>query len=121
MGNYARNEMNGFPWISMCAIQSDCWLFSVACYKSVLLTKDQRCQLFRLINGLPSVYAVVKQKKEINYYDNINEMNVEDNCPLCKKMYSQDEFWIQWDKCNKWFHGKCARISSAKAEQLDEW
>ncbi|KAK3042090.1 hypothetical protein RJ639_001792 [Escallonia herrerae] len=37
-------------------------------------------------------------------------------CGSCGGSYSADEFWIGCDICEKWFHGKCVKITPAKAE-----
>ncbi|XP_039006708.1 PHD finger protein ALFIN-LIKE 4-like [Hibiscus syriacus] len=35
-------------------------------------------------------------------------------CGGCGENYEADEFWICCDMCEKWFHGKCVKITAAK-------
>lgn len=41
-----------------------------------------------------------------------------DPCPLCSGHYRADEFWIACDRCDRWFCGRCARMTAAKAEKM---
>ncbi|EPS64435.1 hypothetical protein M569_10345 [Genlisea aurea] len=42
-------------------------------------------------------------------------------CGACGLNYASDEFWICCDVCEKWFHGKCVRITPAKAEHMKQY
>ena len=42
-------------------------------------------------------------------------------CGACGESYGPDEFWICWDICEKWFHGKCVKITAAKAEHIKHY
>ncbi|EXB88397.1 PHD finger protein ALFIN-LIKE 1 [Morus notabilis] len=42
-------------------------------------------------------------------------------CGSCGTNYSADEFWIGCDICERWFHGKCVKITPAKAESIKEY
>ncbi|KNA21878.1 hypothetical protein SOVF_039020 [Spinacia oleracea] len=42
-------------------------------------------------------------------------------CGACGDNYASDEFWICCDVCEKWFHGKCVRITPAKAEHIKQY
>lgn len=42
-------------------------------------------------------------------------------CGVCGENYSIDEFWICCDICEKWFHGKCVKITPAKAEYIKQY
>ncbi|KAG6390582.1 hypothetical protein SASPL_148320 [Salvia splendens] len=42
-------------------------------------------------------------------------------CGACGDNYASDEFWICCDICEKWFHGKCVKITPAKAEQIKQY
>ncbi|KAL3515794.1 hypothetical protein ACH5RR_022696 [Cinchona calisaya] len=39
-------------------------------------------------------------------------------CGACGDNYANDEFWICCDICERWFHGKCVKITAAKAEHI---
>ena len=42
-------------------------------------------------------------------------------CGACGDNYAHDEFWICCDVCEKWFHGKCVKITPAKAEHIKQY
>ncbi|XP_072991895.1 PHD finger protein ALFIN-LIKE 8-like isoform X1 [Typha latifolia] len=42
-------------------------------------------------------------------------------CGACGNNYASDEFWICCDICERWFHGKCVRITPAKAEHIKQY
>eukprot|EP00262_Sarcandra_glabra_P012767 TRINITY_DN335_c0_g2_i1.p1 TRINITY_DN335_c0_g2~~TRINITY_DN335_c0_g2_i1.p1 ORF type:complete len:259 (+),score=55.67 TRINITY_DN335_c0_g2_i1:176-952(+) len=45
----------------------------------------------------------------------------ETRCGACGENYASDEFWICCDKCEKWFHGKCVKITPARAEHIKQY
>lgn len=54
--------------------------------------------------------------------DGANEDDHEDTlCGICLENYAQDEFWICCDVCETWFHGKCVKMTPAKAEHIGEY
>ncbi|GAB4847427.1 PHD finger protein Alfin1 [Ancistrocladus abbreviatus] len=42
-------------------------------------------------------------------------------CGACGDNYATDEFWICCDLCERWFHGKCVKITPAKAEHIKQY
>ncbi|XP_050129757.1 alpha/beta hydrolase domain-containing protein WAV2-like isoform X1 [Malus sylvestris] len=42
-------------------------------------------------------------------------------CGACGESYAADEFWICCDICEKWFHGKCVKITPARAEHIKHY
>lgn len=42
-------------------------------------------------------------------------------CGACGDNYATDEFWICCDVCERWFHGKCVKITPAKAEHIKQY
>ena len=42
-------------------------------------------------------------------------------CPLCKRNYQQNEFWIECDVCNSWYHGECVHIEELDANLIDKF
>lgn len=42
-------------------------------------------------------------------------------CGLCGESYEDDEFWICCDVCERWYHGKCVRITPARAELIKQY
>ncbi|GLT92962.1 hypothetical protein SLE2022_107710 [Rubroshorea leprosula] len=42
-------------------------------------------------------------------------------CGSCGGSYNSDEFWIGCDICERWYHGKCVKITPAKAEMIKQY
>ncbi|GAB4842602.1 PHD finger protein ALFIN-LIKE 5 [Ancistrocladus abbreviatus] len=42
-------------------------------------------------------------------------------CGACGESYASDEFWICCDICETWFHGKCVKITPARAEHIKQY
>ncbi|CAM8938822.1 unnamed protein product [Rhodiola kirilowii] len=42
-------------------------------------------------------------------------------CGACGENYGADEFWICCDICEIWFHGKCVKITPARAEHIKQY
>ncbi|KAK9124509.1 hypothetical protein Sjap_014111 [Stephania japonica] len=42
-------------------------------------------------------------------------------CGTCGGNYNANEFWICCDVCERWFHGKCVKITPAKAESIRQY
>ncbi|KAK8950743.1 PHD finger protein ALFIN-LIKE 8 [Platanthera zijinensis] len=42
-------------------------------------------------------------------------------CGACGDNYVGDEFWICCDVCERWFHGKCVKITPARAEHIKQY
>ncbi|THU53383.1 hypothetical protein C4D60_Mb10t13820 [Musa balbisiana] len=42
-------------------------------------------------------------------------------CGACGDNYANDEFWICCDVCEKWYHGKCVKITPARAEHIKQY
>ncbi|KAL1298342.1 hypothetical protein HN51_042717 [Arachis hypogaea] len=42
-------------------------------------------------------------------------------CGACGESTGTDEFWICCDICEKWFHGKCVKITPARAEHMKQY
>ncbi|KAM7270001.1 hypothetical protein ACFE04_029215 [Oxalis oulophora] len=42
-------------------------------------------------------------------------------CGTCGGRYNPDEFWIGCDICEGWYHGKCVKITPAKAESIKQY
>lgn len=54
-------------------------------------------------------------------YEDDDEEQGETLCGSCGGNYSADEFWICCDICERWFHGKCVKITPAKAESIKQY
>ena len=56
--------------------------------------------------------------------DENEEDEEEDNetyCGICGGLYSGSEFWIACDLCQKWYHGKCVKMTAARAEHIKQY
>lgn len=42
-------------------------------------------------------------------------------CGACGDNNASDEFWICCDICEQWFHGKCVKITPARAEHIKQY
>ncbi|XP_022866711.1 PHD finger protein ALFIN-LIKE 4-like isoform X2 [Olea europaea var. sylvestris] len=50
-----------------------------------------------------------------------DEEHGETLCGACGENYASEEFWICCDICEKWFHGKCVKITPARAEHIKQY
>ncbi|KAJ8566127.1 hypothetical protein K7X08_037242 [Anisodus acutangulus] len=71
-------------------------------------------------NSKVGKYAKVEVKDE---EDGLNEEEEHGDtlCGACGENYASDEFWICCDLCERWFHGKCVKITPAKAEHIKQY
>ncbi|MCO5561682.1 hypothetical protein L7F22_015304 [Adiantum nelumboides] len=63
--------------------------------------------------------ALSKDEEEENYED--EEEDGETYCGICGGLYSESEFWIACDLCEKWYHGKCVKVTAARAEHIKQY
>ncbi|KAM0842452.1 hypothetical protein ACQ4PT_058349 [Festuca glaucescens] len=42
-------------------------------------------------------------------------------CGTCGTNDGKDEFWICCDNCERWYHGKCVKITPARAEHIKHY
>ncbi|KAF6151112.1 hypothetical protein GIB67_002364 [Kingdonia uniflora] len=70
----------------------------------------------------------VKRSKPVQPKDDDDDLDDEDEdehgetlCGACGENYASDEFWICCDICEKWFHGKCVKITPARAEHIKQY
>ncbi|KAK6789548.1 hypothetical protein RDI58_013348 [Solanum bulbocastanum] len=66
-------------------------------------------------------YAKVEVKDEEDGLDEEEEEHGDTLCGACGENYASDEFWICCDLCERWFHGKCVKITPAKAEHIKQY
>lgn len=69
-----------------------------------------------------------RQSKALQSKDEDEELDEQDEdehgdtlCGACGENYGTDEFWICCDICEKWFHGKCVKITPARAEHIKQY
>ncbi|KAI5392017.1 PHD finger protein ALFIN-LIKE 2 [Lathyrus oleraceus] len=54
-------------------------------------------------------------------YEEEEDEHSETLCGSCGGHYNADEFWIGCDICERWYHGKCVKITPAKAESIKQY
>lgn len=70
----------------------------------------------------PGKYSKMLPKDEDEGLDEEDdEEHGETMCGSCGESYAADEFWICCDICEKWFHGKCVKITPARAEHIKHY
>ncbi|CAN1301097.1 PHD finger protein ALFIN-LIKE 6 [Linum perenne] len=130
--NFARDGMQEMDWLSLVAVHSDSWLLAVAFYFGARFGfgKNERKRLFQMINEVSTIFEVISgtghQPRESREEDESGEEEEEDDeqgatCGACGESYGTDEFWICCDICERWFHGKCVKITPAKAEHIKQY
>ncbi|CAI9091723.1 OLC1v1026823C1 [Oldenlandia corymbosa var. corymbosa] len=149
--NFARDGMQRRDWLSLVSMHTDTWLLSVSFYFGARLNRNERKRLFSMMNELPTVFEVVTERKPLkgvdsgnksrgstkrssdgqgkgnhrlqdgNYADEDEDEHGETLCGSCGGNYNADEFWICCDICERWFHGKCVKITPAKAEHIKQY
>ncbi|XP_061374832.1 PHD finger protein ALFIN-LIKE 4 isoform X2 [Gastrolobium bilobum] len=69
-------------------------------------------------------YSKAIQPKDVDE-DGLEEEDEEEHgntqCGACGEYYAANEFWICCDICEKWFHGKCVKITPARAEHIKQY
>lgn len=76
-----------------------------------------------------SKYPKAEEKEEKEEKDedggSVDEEDEEDHgetlCGACGEHYTSDQFWICCDVCERWFHGKCVKITPARAEHIKQY
>ncbi|CAI9286124.1 unnamed protein product [Lactuca saligna] len=67
-------------------------------------------------------YAKMQGKDEEDDLEDEDEDEHGDTlCGACGENYASDEFWICCDICERWFHGKCVKITPARAEHIKQY
>ncbi|CAI0419472.1 unnamed protein product, partial [Linum tenue] len=72
--------------------------------------------------GVKEVFsAVFNLARKSRVYEEDEEEHGDTLCGACGENYASDEFWICCDICEKWFHGKCVKITPARAEHIKQY
>ena len=88
----------------------DLYLFSY-----IFLTKQRALEAPKYPKATPT-----KEEDEVVDEEDEDEHG-ETLCGACGENYASDEFWICCDICEKWFHGKCVKITPARAEHIKQY
>lgn len=60
-------------------------------------------------------------KEDDDLEDEDEEEHGDTFCGTCGGSYTAEEFWIGCDICEKWYHGKCVKITPARAEHIKQY
>lgn len=90
----------------------------------LFLKKKQKWGLLqRSIEGQPK--STTPKPMEGSYEDEDEDEEEDEHgdtlCGICGGNYTQDEFWICCDVCERWYHGKCVKITPAKADSIKQY
>lgn len=67
------------------------------------------------------VKSIQNQKVAEESYEDEEDEHGDTQCGSCGGNYNADEFWIGCDICERWYHGKCVKITPAKAESIKQY
>ncbi|KAI3991853.1 hypothetical protein MKX01_012798 [Papaver californicum] len=70
---------------------------------------------------LPAPKDDDEEEEEEGSLDEEEDEHGDTLCGACGENYASDEFWICCDICEKWFHGKCVKITPARAEHIKQY
>ncbi|CAK9152483.1 unnamed protein product [Ilex paraguariensis] len=68
-----------------------------------------------------ATYSKLQPKDGEEVFDEEDEEHGDTLCGACGENYASDEFWICCDICEQWFHGKCVKITPARAEHIKQY
>ncbi|KAL4323506.1 hypothetical protein GQ457_11G017270 [Hibiscus cannabinus] len=136
--NFARDAMQEKDWLALVAVHSDAWLLAVAHYFGARFgfnrtdsAKKQTKEKSSVSNhsssnkSKPSTKSVSESTKYSNSAQPKDEEGDEEHgdtlCGACGENYAANEFWICCNVCEIWFHGKCVKITPARAEHVKQY
>lgn len=102
--------------------------------------RHERSQTFTFVEILQLISNIIECKLKLLYIQRSSDGQVKSTpkvveesfeeeedehgdtlCGSCGGNYSGDEFWIGCDICERWYHGKCVKITPAKAESIKQY
>ncbi|XP_073303940.1 PHD finger protein ALFIN-LIKE 5-like [Primulina huaijiensis] len=69
----------------------------------------------------PEKISISQAKDDEEGLDEEEDEHGDALCGACGENYASDEFWICCDLCERWFHGKCVKITPARAEHIKQY
>ncbi|XP_020584583.1 PHD finger protein ALFIN-LIKE 3-like isoform X2 [Phalaenopsis equestris] len=88
--------------------------------KSKLAPKLQRASEPQTITNTRGLQQQEEEDEDVDEEEEEDE-HADALCGACGENYGSGEFWICCDVCEKWFHGKCVKITPAKAEHIKQY
>ncbi|KAK7328955.1 hypothetical protein VNO77_23095 [Canavalia gladiata] len=90
--------------------------------KSSILNHNNKSKSGSKVRGSESgKYSKQAKDEDEGLDEEDEEEHGETLCGACGENYASDEFWICCDICEKWFHGKCVKITPARAEHIKQY
>ncbi|XP_075523326.1 PHD finger protein ALFIN-LIKE 5-like [Primulina tabacum] len=74
-----------------------------------------------LTTEAPEKIPISQAKDEEEGFEEEEDEHGDALCGACGENYASDEFWICCDLCERWFHGKCVKITPARAEHIKQY
>ncbi|WVZ98257.1 hypothetical protein U9M48_043722 [Paspalum notatum var. saurae] len=117
-------------WLGHIAKQCDSWLMQICSFLGANLTTSARQRLSARINSLQTVHESFIDSDAYRRICSQQKMNEEIDdgdegcgteptiCGSCGTHYCSNGFWICCDVCDRWFHGKCVKVTSAQADHI---
>lgn len=91
--------------------------FHLAFWSYFVLIKQSRQSEVKA-SGMAPPKQVEDEEDDDNEDDDEHDYTL---CGACGVHYADDEFWICCDLCERWFHGKCVKITPARAEHIKQY
>jgi hypothetical protein len=98
-------------------------MFSIMIPFSIFITDDFLFQTSRPESHSKATKVAVPPKDDDDESGEEYEEEERDNtlCGSCGTNDGKDEFWICCDSCERWYHGKCVKITPARAEHIKHY
>lgn len=87
--------------------------------KSMVTNGNSKAKSGMIKKEKPAKPAPPPKEEDESYQEDEEENDT--FCGICGGLYSGAEFWIACDACEKWFHGKCVKMTPAKAENMKQY
>lgn len=125
-----RGNMKRTKWLRHIAMHCDAWLIHISSFLDANLETRSRQRLSDRINSLATVLETFVASDTYRRICSLEKMNEDEDegcgpeptiCASCGSCYHANGFWICCDVCDRWFHGKCVKITAAQAEQIEHY
>ena len=97
--------------------------FDLYIFRFLSLKTKNGVWLQRSIEGQPknTTPKLMEERYEEEEDEEEEDEHGDTLCGSCGGNYTQDEFWIGCDVCERWYHGKCVKITPAKADSIKQY
>ncbi|KAJ7561116.1 hypothetical protein O6H91_03G034600 [Diphasiastrum complanatum] len=89
--------------------------------KSTVKVNAAEVQTTKVAKPTPPKEESFEEEDDEDENEDEDEEHGDTFCGSCGGKYTADGFWIGCDVCEKWFHGKCVKISAARAEHIKQY